>query len=277
MALIEAPPVDMILFFQKVRKAQQEWAEEISLALTEEQKEKVQTLLSKKEHAWSHELFPFEPTRLRQYGEGILDLLQAMLQREDGSDENNLGTLSSLHKLLKGEEASEFYRLLALGDFEELEQKGLALDIDLPLLHYFIRAMLKPYLLASSKALEETIATRDWREPFCPHCGSEPTLGRLSKEEHGKRYLYCSTCETEWPFRRVVCPFCANEDQYSLPIYYVDEERHYRIEGCNQCKRYLKTVDERYYQKQERLDLYEEDVATVQLDLVAREKGLRQK
>ncbi|KAB2953381.1 formate dehydrogenase accessory protein FdhE [Heliorestis acidaminivorans] len=276
MALIEAPPVDMILFFQKVRKAQQAWAQELSIPLSDEQKKQVLSLLSKKEHVWSHELFPFDPTKLRIYGEEILELLQSMLDR-DGTSTENQETLFSLGQLLQGDGADEFYRLLAEGDFEALEKKGSALSIDQPLLHYLIRAMLKPYLLASAKALGDIFSTQEWNEPICPHCGSEPSMGRLSTEEHGKRYLFCSTCETEWPFRRVVCPFCANEDQYTLPIYYVEEERHYRIEGCDQCKRYLKTVDERHYPKKESLDLYEEDVATVQLDLVAREKGLTQK
>jgi FdhE protein len=47
----------------------------------------------------------------------------------------------------------------------------------------------------------------------------------------------------EWLFRRVICPSCGEENRDKLPRYMSDECRYVRIEGCDTCKMYLKSVD----------------------------------
>ena len=54
----------------------------------------------------------------------------------------------------------------------------------------------------------------------CPFCSSRPVAGVLHGEGDGaKRWLLCSLCSTEWPFRRVLCSGCGEENKDKLPIY----------------------------------------------------------
>lgn len=78
----------------------------------------------------------------------------------------------------------------------------------------------------------------------CPHCGALPLLVILRPEGDGaKRFLQCSFCLAEWAFRRVLCPWCGETDKDKLPRYSADECAYVRVEACDSCKRYLKSVD----------------------------------
>ena len=59
----------------------------------------------------------------------------------------------------------------------------------------------------------------------------------------GKRSLLCSLCYTEWEFRRLVCPRCGEEDHQKLPVYTAGPFPHIRIDACDTCRTYLKSID----------------------------------
>jgi FdhE protein len=78
----------------------------------------------------------------------------------------------------------------------------------------------------------------------CPVCGSKPQVGALRPEGDGaKRSLICGLCQAEWDYRRIVCPACGEEDVSKLAIYTAKEFNHVRVEACDGCRSYLKTVD----------------------------------
>jgi FdhE protein len=78
----------------------------------------------------------------------------------------------------------------------------------------------------------------------CPFCGEPPLAAVLRPEgEGGKRHLLCSLCLSEWPFRRMLCPRCGEENYEKLPVYTAEEFPHIRIEACDCCRHYLKAVD----------------------------------
>lgn len=80
--------------------------------------------------------------------------------------------------------------------------------------------------------------------PLCPLCYSRPQAAVLRPEGDGaKRLLLCSFCLTEWNFRRVVCPACAEENKDKLPRYSAADFPYVRVEACDTCKTYLKSVD----------------------------------
>ena len=80
--------------------------------------------------------------------------------------------------------------------------------------------------------------------PVCPICGSQPLLAVLRPEgDGGKRYLTCAFCLTEWEFRRMLCPTCNEGDSEKLPRYSADDWPAVRVEGCDTCKHYLKSID----------------------------------
>jgi FdhE protein len=68
--------------------------------------------------------------------------------------------------------------------------------------------------------------------------------GVLRGEGNGaKRWLLCSLCSTEWPFRRVLCPNCGEENKDKLPIYTAQQIGSVRVDACDTCQTYLKSID----------------------------------
>jgi len=79
---------------------------------------------------------------------------------------------------------------------------------------------------------------------ICPFCSAKPVVGVLRPEgDGGKRFLICSLCSTEWPFGRILCPACAEETVEKLAVYTASQFPHVRVEACDTCRRYIKTVD----------------------------------
>jgi hypothetical protein len=79
---------------------------------------------------------------------------------------------------------------------------------------------------------------------ICPACGSKPVVGVLRGEGDGaKRGLMCSLCALEWPYRRLICPNCGEEDKEKLPVYTAAQIDYIRVEACDTCRTYLKSVD----------------------------------
>lgn len=105
----------------------------------------------------------------------------------------------------------------------------------------------------------------------CPACGSVPQLAVLRPEgDGGKRMLLCSLCHAEWEFRRVLCPACSEQNHEKLPRYTADDFPSVRVEACDTCKHYLKSVD--LTVDGHAVPLVDE-VAAAPLDLWAAERG----
>ena len=78
----------------------------------------------------------------------------------------------------------------------------------------------------------------------CPFCLGKPQVGVLRPEGDGaKRFLICSLCSTEWAYGRILCPACGEETVDKLAIYTASQFNHVRVEGCDTCGHYIKTVD----------------------------------
>ena len=78
----------------------------------------------------------------------------------------------------------------------------------------------------------------------CPACGALPQAAVLRPEGEGaSRWLLCSLCFCEWPFRRLVCAWCGEEDKEKLPRYSNDEWPYVHVEACDTCRHYLKAID----------------------------------
>jgi FdhE protein len=105
----------------------------------------------------------------------------------------------------------------------------------------------------------------------CPHCDSLPQVAVIRPEgDGGKRMLLCSLCHSEWEFRRVFCPSCGEENHDKLPRYTAEGIKAVRVEACDSCGKYLKSVDLTI----DGLAVPEADeVATAPLDLWASERG----
>jgi len=105
----------------------------------------------------------------------------------------------------------------------------------------------------------------------CPDCGGLPVVGVLREEGHGaRRRLVCGLCVTEWDYLRVVCVKCGEQRFDALPVFTAEQFPHARIEACDTCRHYLKTIDAT---KDGRVVPLVDDLATSALDLWAREQG----
>ena len=105
----------------------------------------------------------------------------------------------------------------------------------------------------------------------CPICGSAPVVGVLREEGHGaRRRLVCGLCLTEWDYVRVACVKCGERRFDALPVFSAEQFPHARVDACDTCRSYLKTIDAT---KDGRAIPVVDDLATVALDLWAREQG----
>ncbi len=134
---------------------------------------------------------------------------------------------------------------------------------------FFAQALLGPY--AEYLADHTKFRALAYATPTCPLCERRPQVGVLRREgDGGKRSLICSLCAWEWDFRRIVCPACGEEDPHKLPVYTASEFEHVRIEACDRCKHYIKTVD---LTKNGLAIPVVDELATTPLNLWAQEKG----
>ncbi|GAW91091.1 formate dehydrogenase accessory protein FdhE [Calderihabitans maritimus] len=138
-------------------------------------------------------------------------------------------------------------------------------------LELLLNHTLKLFLQRYAQRVAPFLDLKYWDSGICPVCGNVAHLARLEKET-GKRFLYCSLCDTEWPFKRVACPRCLNENQKDLQYFTVDGQEKYRVYTCAKCKGYIKTVDERKMGGKT-VDMFREDLQTIHLDLLARQEG----
>jgi FdhE protein len=105
----------------------------------------------------------------------------------------------------------------------------------------------------------------------CPICRAKPIVGVLREEGDGaKKSLVCMLCAYEWNFRRVYCPACGEEREPQLGFYSAPEIPHLRVDVCDTCHTYLKTVD---LTKTGLAVPVVDELATIPLDLWAREHG----
>jgi len=142
-------------------------------------------------------------------------------------------------------------------------------EVSEPLFSAMVQATLKPFLTSHAKTLAGLYDQERWRRQYCPICGGSPDFALLDKEL-GTRWLLCSRCDTEWVFQRLECPYCGTQDQESL-AYFTDDKGLYRLYVCEQCHRYLKTIDSRQTESEILLPL--ERLYTLDLDRQAQEQG----
>lgn len=138
---------------------------------------------------------------------------------------------------------------------------------------FFAKALLQPYghFMSGSSLIDENAVIDEWR---CPQCGGKPQLSFLQNKEttaeSGNRDLMCAKCLWTWPFRRVICANCGEEEPSKLAYFQSPTFDHVRVEACETCKHYLKGVDlTRLGTAKPLVD----EVAAAPLDLWATEQG----
>jgi len=154
---------------------------------------------------------------------------------------------------------------------QKFEKTADKFHLDKKVFLFLVQNSIRPSVEAGMEQLRRELDSETWLKGYCPVCGSLPSLSLL-KEETGKRYLHCSYCSCQWRIDRLFCPFCNNKDQQSLHYLFSEGEEASRIDLCETCYQYIKTIDLR---KIDESDPLLEDLATFHLDILAAQKGYK--
>jgi FdhE protein len=106
----------------------------------------------------------------------------------------------------------------------------------------------------------------------CPLCGSLPYIAFLDGQE-GRRMGVCSYCGFEHRIRRIACPYCDESAPDKLKQFRVAEYPGVRVDVCETCRMYVKTLDARDQGRAVLPAL--DDMASVALDVLAQKQGYR--
>ena len=111
---------------------------------------------------------------------------------------------------------------------------------------YLARAALQPY----ARMLRE-IGQSPARgvSGTCVFCGSGAWVSSRKippgpgTGEGALRMLHCALCAFVWQVGRIRCPSCGEEDPEKLPSFTAPQHLGVRIEACESCKTYVKSID----------------------------------
>ncbi len=195
--------------------------------------------------------------------------LCALLKRNKKVSED----IDRINKALRSGELNleELFKRAAAEDHEYMASVSDRLKLQRRILFFLAENSLKPIFEAYARKLKGYINQESWWKGYCPICGSKPVMAELIGTER-KRFLVCSCCGYEWRFMRTKCPFCENEEPKRFRFFYTEKEgKAYRVETCDKCKKYIKTVDTN--ELDEEVVPSVEDVGTLYLDILAKKEG----
>lgn len=253
---------EILNFYQKVREEQ----EKIKPSL------KIKSIPLKKE--WKN-LLTQEGFPLLEKKDFPLDISASLALFRSLCEIGEKATLRMSEQVNKIEESIAHKKIdlnkAFTGGIEEgkLEKIAEAVGFDKKVWLFLIHESIRPSIEAGTKKLLNELNAEAWLKNICPVCGSLPHLS-LFKEAEGKRFLLCSFCGYQWRIDRIFCVFCGNKEQDSSHYFYAEGEETYRIDACDKCHQYIKTIDARNI---ELIDPVLEDLATLHLDLLASQKG----
>jgi FdhE protein len=191
----------------------------------------------------------------------VLDALPVMLERLASFGPS--GLMEKMHAL----------RDVAIDDWRMALDRFLSdpsFDAAETPLAFVIEALLQPLAEVCARSATGLVPQHDNR---CPFCQQRPAAGVLRDAGQGtRRALVCGLCFTEWAFERIVCPSCGERRFDALPVYTAEQVTAIRVDGCDSCGVYLKTID---LSKDGTAVAEVDDLATLTLDLWAREHGYR--
>ena len=176
------------------------------------------------------------------------------------------------------------------GDRVAVEGAAFAVNVDPSAFAQLLELALQPVLWEASARIAALVGPDgldSWYRGFCPVCGSWPALAELVGSER-RRILRCGRCGTGWSWIVLLCPYCGNDDHRSLgTLHEAADERPTapgtpgepaaaagaRVDTCERCHGYLKAITA--FASYPAVRLAAEDVATLHLDIAAREAGYR--
>jgi FdhE protein len=124
----------------------------------------------------------------------------------------------------------------------------------------------KPYFIALKESRSQDEQT--WEKGRCPVCRAQPAVSWIG--DNGRRRVSCSYCGTTGYVDRTGCPVCQAVDASKQNIIVFEREEGFKINTCDLCRSYVKTLDAGMIQ---RLTPELADLVSLPLDIVVQEKG----
>ncbi len=262
-------PRDYLLIFKEIYRAQSKTEKKLRLRdlCPPVSREAASRRLERGLSVLDEEKLRFDERELTSLLERLKDILAA----HDGG-----GKLVA-EKLLEAEKAGEVsLKTLAKAvikcDAAAITATAEKLSLPPDGLLFIARLFVHPFLRVCARSTRRKVNLEEALTETCPICGGAPLMARLRPSD-GKRVFGCSLCGTEWVFKRLQCPCCGNEDAEKLGFFFADGDTAYRVDKCDECRRYIKTSDERKNAEGEAKSLALLDAATLYLDILAEKEG----
>jgi FdhE protein len=128
-------------------------------------------------------------------------------------------------------------------------------------------------LLRSCGRLLQSGVPAHWPHGYCPICAAWPILAERRGLDRSRR-LRCGRCAAEWEVQWLYCIYCGERDHARLGFLEPDDRGELlKVETCTTCRGYLKSLAS--LQGFPAFELLLQDLETVELDLVAWDRGYR--
>lgn len=144
------------------------------------------------------------------------------------------------------------------------------IDLNSDILFFLIYHAISPFMEKASYKFRDKINFQQWQKTFCPVCGRKPGMAFIRADD-GQNVLQCQVCRTQWSYPRATCLVCGNSNNDTYKYIYDEADEGHRVYVCDSCKKYTKATDCRTLDRE--VDLEVEDLATLVLDYVAKQRG----
>ncbi len=255
---------EILNFYEKVKEAQDKAKASLRIDLIKLRKEWKELLVKEGFSLIQKEDFPIDL-------EASLKLLEMLCQIGKEANAHMAEEVGKIREALDNKKIDLGNHLRKGVREQRIDRVADELGLDKKVFAFLIQSSAKPSIEAGMEQLRSEVDSETWLKGYCPVCGSLPSLSLL-KEEVGKRYLLCSFCGYQWRIDRIFCPFCSNHNQDFLRYFHGEGEETHRIDLCDKCHQYIKTIDYRNFQES---DPVLEDLATLHLDILATQKGYK--
>jgi FdhE protein len=153
---------------------------------------------------------------------------------------------------------------------QELISRAEALGVDAGALTSVAHLAAYPLLQWCGRLLKDELPAF-WPHGYCPICAAWPTLAERRGLDRSRR-MRCGRCAGEWEVQWLCCVYCGEREHEKLGSLVPDGHGEtLKVETCATCHGYLKSVA--CLQGLQPLELLLKDLETVELDLVALERG----
>jgi FdhE protein len=155
-------------------------------------------------------------------------------------------------------------------DTSRLRRMAETHDVDAGVLDTVAQFLAVPLLLQAGRLGREAVPDA-WPHGYCPVCGAWPTLVEVVGLDR-RRMLRCGRCATGWRRDVLHCAFCGERDHRRQGGFVPhDQGERVRVESCDGCHGYLKSVAT--LRPNALWQLMLEDLRTIPLDLAAADRG----